>query len=152
MNEPAPWTRSDKLPADEWPPDMVAALFGLRGRIGRGRYWIGIGVVVGFLFVTVVFLAQGMSPTGGGGAEILAFPAFFAALWVHAAVTIKRLRDMGWSTWLYLGLMAAFAGALYVGTEAAEASGGASLLLVVLVLALPGVVQTRPPDAEPPAP
>jgi uncharacterized membrane protein YhaH (DUF805 family) len=149
MNEPAQWTRSDKLPADELPPDIVATLFGLRGRIGRGRYWIGIGVVVGFLFVTVVFLAQGMSPTGGGGAEVLAFPAFFAAVWVHAAVTIKRLRDMGWSVWLYLGLMAVFVGALYVGTEAAEATGGASLLLVVLVLALPGVAQTREVETPP---
>jgi uncharacterized membrane protein YhaH (DUF805 family) len=162
MTEMAPPTRADKstagnlpaeaLPADELPPDMVSTLFGLRGRIGRGRYWVGVGVVAALLFVTVVFLAQGMSPTGGGGAEVLAFPAFFAALWVHAAVTIKRLRDMGWSAWLYLVLMAAFAGAVYVGTEAAEATGGASLLFVVLVFALPGVAKPQARDADHPAP
>jgi uncharacterized membrane protein YhaH (DUF805 family) len=157
MNAPAPSTRSDQLPADQLPaeeprPDIVSTLFGLRGRIGRGRYWIGIGVVSVFLFVTVVFLGQGMMPTGDGGAVVLAFPAFFAALWVHAAVTIKRLRDMGWSAWLYLVLMAVFVGAIYVGTEAVEVTGGLSLLLVVLVLALPGMAKPHTREAGPPAP
>jgi uncharacterized membrane protein YhaH (DUF805 family) len=132
-------------------PGVVDMLFGFRGRIGRGRYWIGIGVVVGFLFLTIVFLAMGISPTGGGGAEVLAFPAFFAGLWVHAAVTVKRLRDMGWSAWLYLVLMAVFAGSVYVGVEAAEVTGGLSLAIVVLVLAVPGLGQTRAGEAESPA-
>jgi uncharacterized membrane protein YhaH (DUF805 family) len=129
--------------ADEPSPDLVSTLFGFRGRIGRGRYWAGIAVVTGFLLLTIVFLATAMNPTGGGGGVVLAFPALLTALWVHAAVTIKRLRDMGWSAWLYLGLVVAFAGASYAGTEAAEATGGLSLLLVALVLAVPGVVQTR---------
>jgi len=142
---------SSPTPADEPSPSLGSALFGFRGRTGRGRYWIGIVLVVGFLFLTMTFFAIAMNPTGGGeGLEVLAFPAFFAAVWVHAAVTIKRLRDMGWSAWLYLGVVAVLVGSIYVG-DAAEAASGLSLPFVILVLALPGVARPRTPEAQSPA-
>ena len=72
---------------EESSPNVVSTLFSLRGRVGRGRYWVGIAVVLAFLLLTTVFLATALNPTGGGGGVPLAIPAFFAALCAHAAVT-----------------------------------------------------------------
>jgi uncharacterized membrane protein YhaH (DUF805 family) len=125
-------------------PGVVGMLFGVRGRIGRGRYWIGVAVVVALLFVAMVFVATAMNPTGGGGGVLFGLVVICTALWVHAAVTIKRLRDMGQSAWLYAGLVAVLIASLYVGVEAAEATRGLSLGLTVVVLAVPGMVAGKP--------
>jgi uncharacterized membrane protein YhaH (DUF805 family) len=128
----------------EMSPGAAGMLFGLRGRIGRGRYWVGIAVVTGLLFLTMLFVGMAMNPTGGGGGVLIAVPVFFLALWVHAAVTIKRLRHMGYSGWLYAGVIAVLVGSLYAGIEAAEATHGLSLALTVIVLAIPGMIAKKP--------
>jgi uncharacterized membrane protein YhaH (DUF805 family) len=147
MTEPAQPARPG-----ETSPRVASLLFGFRGRIGRGRYWIGIAVVIALLFLATIFLAMAMDPKGSSsGGEILVFPALLAALWVHAAVTAKRLRDMGYSAWLHLGVVVAFGGALFVGIEAAEASGGLSVFLPLIVVLVPGLADTKAADADAPA-
>jgi uncharacterized membrane protein YhaH (DUF805 family) len=75
--------------------------FSYQGRIGRGQYWIGLGICLIVLFAALTMLATAMKPTGGG-APFLAIPCMMLFFWIHSLFTIKRLRDMGWSGWYYL--------------------------------------------------
>lgn len=123
-------------------PDLFSVLFRLGGGIGRGRYWIGIAVAIILMAAALGFAATAMSPTGGG-APLMAIPCFLTALWVHAAVTIKRLRDMGYSGRAYVAVAALVLILLYAGIEAIEVGGSVLLLMILALLAAPGLVAKR---------
>ncbi len=88
--------------ADEAPQSWgwLNILFGFRGRIGRGRYLVGLAIALTTLFLALASFAQAMNPTGPSGDAILAVPLVLVFLWIHLAITIKRFRDAGGSAWL----------------------------------------------------
>lgn len=149
MSEPVPPT-TEIAPLDATNPSS-SLLFGFRGRIGRRGYWIGIAVMIALLLVAVMFAAAAMNPTGGG-APVLAVPLFFAALWVHAAVTVKRVRDMGVAVGLYLVIVVLFLVTLYAAIEFGEVTGGLSLTIPVFILAAPGILDKKAAGGESPLP
>ena len=137
MTEPA-----QPAVADENRIDPVTALFGFRGHIGRVGYWIGIAVMIALMIAALMFAAAAMNPTGGG-APVLAIPIFLMALWVPAAVTVKRLRDMGYSASLYGVIVGVMLAMMFAGIEAIEVGGVMLFFFILVVLVVPGLVDKR---------
>lgn len=95
----------------------LALLFRYSGRITRRSYWIGFVFILLAIGIVAVAVAPYFSASGGTSidrAETLVAFAFF--LWVHSAVTIKRLHDLNRPTWHYLfyGLLPIFLTTLLV--------------------------------------
>ena len=72
----------------------VHVLTGFSGRIGRGTFWLGSLVLLLVLMASIVGLAGLMRPTGATQGELtLLYASLFVALWVSAALIVKRLHD-----------------------------------------------------------
>jgi uncharacterized membrane protein YhaH (DUF805 family) len=127
---------------DESRIDPVIALFGFRGRIGRGGYWTGIAMMIVLMLAALGFAAAAVNPTGGG-APLLAIAVFLTALWVHAAVTVKRLRDMGYPAGLYGVIVVVMLVMMFADVEAIEAGGIMLFFFILVVLAVPGLIDKR---------
>lgn len=69
--------------------DWPGLFLSLRGRIGRGAFWLGFGLVV------AAGVALGMIPAAG---PWLVLPL----IWPQVALHAKRLHDMGRSAWWML--------------------------------------------------
>jgi uncharacterized membrane protein YhaH (DUF805 family) len=88
-----------------------ALLFGFKGRIGRGRYWLG-SLVMGPLVAAAtgaLALAQLLGPNLPPPEQItepivlLALsPAIVLAIWMFLALSVKRCHDHGKSGWLVI--------------------------------------------------
>ena len=120
--------------------------FSYRGRIGRGQYWIGLGIGLLILFAALAMLASGMNPTGGG-APFLAIPCLMLFFWIHSIVAIKRLRDIGLSGWYYLVFgIAPFA---FLALTLGYIGLIDPIIAIVFfgLLVLPGLLPGKPADA-----
>ncbi len=92
---------------------MMNMLFGLKGRIGRGSWWLAqlIAIPIVYLFGFTALAGLGMTiPDGGepdaatGGGIILAILlALVIAIWINVASTVKRFHDRGKSgAWFFI--------------------------------------------------
>jgi uncharacterized membrane protein YhaH (DUF805 family) len=89
----------------------LALPFRYSGRIGRRDYWIGFAIVLVVAGGLAAAFAPYFSTTGGTGMDrAKTFAAFALFLWVHSAVTVKRLHDLNRPAWHYLfyGLLPIF--------------------------------------------
>jgi len=124
---------------------LLPLLFSFRGRIARGRYWIGVTAAIGLGLLTLGLASTAMNPTGGGGAAILAIPLLLLFVWIFLAVATKRMRDAG----LPRGLspLYALAPLLWVATtlEFIEKLGLLVALVLIVLILLPGILPTRAP-------
>jgi uncharacterized membrane protein YhaH (DUF805 family) len=93
----------------------VNLLFGFNGRIGRGKYWLGILVTIlvtgaafaaAFSFIDVQSLAnsdpEAMDPQATQQMLLLMYAAMIPGAYISLAVFAKRLHDMGYTGWLSL--------------------------------------------------
>jgi uncharacterized membrane protein YhaH (DUF805 family) len=120
------------------------------GRMGRRGYWIGISIA-GLLLLGAFFLLVHASNPKGRGDDTLVVALMLVLLalffWIHALVTVKRLRDAGQPAWTcVIYVFGAIAWAALVGssTESAVAA-----LVGVVILVLPGFYKREPdPAAE----
>jgi uncharacterized membrane protein YhaH (DUF805 family) len=135
--------------SNSWPPALpyLSALISFRGRMGRLGYSIGISIAGLLLAGGFWAFVRASTPNVIGDAAPLALVLLVLFLWVHSAVTIKRLRDAGMPAWHYLlyvfGLIAWL---VLVGPIKSEA-----LILVglVAIFVLPGFYKSKPdPAAE----
>jgi uncharacterized membrane protein YhaH (DUF805 family) len=117
--------------------------FGFRGRLGRTKYFIGLAAVFVALVGTVGFAALAMSSTGSGGLQIFAIPLFLLALWIFAAVTIKRLRDTALPRWTYALFIALPLAWIPLAIELAEASTLVSSALQFVLFIVPGLLSPK---------
>ncbi len=83
----------------------IGFLFSFKGRIGRNKFLIGLGVIVILGFCLLAAAASFMDPRGGPGLFIpLTVLLLIAIAWVHAAIVVQRLRDAeqpGWHYFIY---------------------------------------------------
>lgn len=140
---------------------VINLLFGYDGRIGRLSYWLGLATawaIIGF------FAAIAEDATAGTG-DIGRYVAFIfivgSFVWMHSAVTIKRLHDRGrpalWYVLYGIAPPALFIVATYFYTTGALAPAAilyvlsfAGLFWVIIELGLlPG---TAGPNRYGPAP
>ncbi len=81
----------------------LALPFRISGRISRRDYWIGFAIILAVLAVLVTFFSAYFSTTGGDNLDrIFSYLLFSLFLWIHFAVTVKRLHDLNRPTWHYL--------------------------------------------------
>jgi uncharacterized membrane protein YhaH (DUF805 family) len=77
-------------------------LLSFKGRIGRGQFAAGLGVIVVLAFCLLAAAANFMDPRGGPGLFIpLTIILLIAVAWIHSATVVKRLRDAGRPGWQY---------------------------------------------------
>src|SRR5262245_32982319 len=86
---------------------MLEALFFFTGRMGRLAYF-GWNVAA-IVLVTVASLGSGIFGVfalGSGASPVgliaIIAPVFVLAVWVSVALMAKRLRDMGFSPWIWI--------------------------------------------------
>lgn len=81
----------------------VHVLTGFHGRMGRRDFWIGSLSFLPIFVVLMFGLAGLMRPTGATQVETFAFYASqVVALWISAALIVKRLHDRNKSAFWYL--------------------------------------------------
>jgi uncharacterized membrane protein YhaH (DUF805 family) len=79
---------------------LLVLLFSFHGRIPRGRYWFGVLLLLALTVIMLMAFAPYLSTTGGTGADrAFSFAMLILTVWVFAAVSAKRLHDIGWSGW-----------------------------------------------------
>ena len=81
----------------------LALPFSYSGRIPRKDYWIGFVIALVVLGLVAAAFVPYFSTTSGTNSDrilVLAAAAFF--LWVHSAVTVKRLHDLNRPAWHYI--------------------------------------------------
>jgi uncharacterized membrane protein YhaH (DUF805 family) len=77
-------------------------LFSFKGRIGRGQFLIGFGVIVALAVCLLAAAAGFMDPRGGVRLFIsLTILFLIAVAWIHCAIVVKRLRDAGFASWYW---------------------------------------------------
>jgi uncharacterized membrane protein YhaH (DUF805 family) len=81
-------------------PTSITAVLLFRGKIGKGKYFLGLVAVMLTLFLAFVSFASAMMPTGGGGGEMLVLPLLLVVIYLHLAIVSARLRDAERSAWL----------------------------------------------------
>ncbi len=81
---------------------VINLLFGYDDRIGRLQYWLGLMAAWAITGFFAAFAEEAVAGTGDIG-RYTAFVFIVATLiWVHSAVTVKRLHDRGRAAWWYL--------------------------------------------------
>jgi uncharacterized membrane protein YhaH (DUF805 family) len=81
-------------------PSLIVLLFSFHGRIPRSRYWFGVLLLLALTVIMLMAFAPYLSTTGGTGADrAFFFTMMILTIWVFAAVSAKRLHDIGWSGW-----------------------------------------------------
>lgn len=80
----------------------IGFLFNFKGRIGRGQFVGGLGVIVALAFCLLFAAASFMDPRGGPGLFIpITFILLIIVAWIHCAIVVQRLRDAGQPAWHY---------------------------------------------------
>lgn len=111
---------------------MLNLLFGVRGRIGRGSWWLAQFIAIPVIILVgmsglagTVSLADPDAPsamTGAAGFLIIAV-AVIATLWINVASTIKRFHDRGKSGWWFLIVFVPLIGGIWQLVECGFCSG-----------------------------
>jgi len=116
---------------------LLNVFFGIRGRIGRGQWWLfQIAVFIGMAVVHRVARAIGMpvdalsGPVGyvpensaSSGAALVVLTWAIALSWISVVTTIKRLHDRDKSGWWYLINFIPGLGFLWIVVECGLLSG-----------------------------
>lgn len=124
-------------------------LLTFRGRVSRGWYFLGLIGEIVFIFIALAAFAGLNNPTGGGSLGLTIVFAI-AALWVHMALVVGRLRDAGAP--VLLGIILALAPFVWIALTAEYIESLGVLMLIVLLafFLLPGLFK-RPPNELPKA-
>jgi uncharacterized membrane protein YhaH (DUF805 family) len=81
----------------------LKSLIGFRYRTGPLQYFLGLVIALGFLFFAIgSFTETHMNPTGATSNDGATAFALFAFAWVHAAITVNRLRDAAMPWWVHV--------------------------------------------------
>jgi uncharacterized membrane protein YhaH (DUF805 family) len=81
---------------------VINLLFGYDGRISRLYCWLGLLAFCAIISFFVVFADEAVVGTGDIGRYVALAFIVGIGIWMHSAVTIKRLHDRDKSAWWYL--------------------------------------------------
>jgi uncharacterized membrane protein YhaH (DUF805 family) len=78
-------------------------LLSFKGGIGRQQFFVGLLILVGLAFGLLFAAASFMDPRGGPGLFIpITIVLLIAVAWIHSALVVKRLRDIGYPAWYWI--------------------------------------------------
>jgi len=90
------------LPARSRFGTVLNLLFGYDGRIGRLHYWLGLMAAWAITGFFAAFAEDAVAGTGDIGRYVIFVFIIGMLIWIHSAVTVKRLHDRDRSAWWYL--------------------------------------------------
>ena len=82
--------------------DIVLLLFDPSGRIDRGEFWKGHGLLVAAVLALLALLFASADTTYELLLSFFIFPALVVLVWPAWALWIKRMRDLALSPWVLL--------------------------------------------------
>ncbi len=82
--------------------DIVLLLFDPSGRIDRGEFWKGHGLLMVAVLVLLALLFASAYTTYAGLLSFFIFPALVVLVWPAWVLWIKRMRDLALSPWVLL--------------------------------------------------
>jgi uncharacterized membrane protein YhaH (DUF805 family) len=89
---------SNPKPASGVSENRSRSLVKLQGRFARRHFWLGALGVLALWILMFIPLVEMSRPTGSGG-EAMALLILIPLLWLHCALVVLRLHDLGWSGW-----------------------------------------------------
>lgn len=81
---------------------LISLLFGYDDRIGRVQYWAGLAAAWLIVIGLVAVVEDAVAGTGDIGRYVAFMVIVGTFIWIHSAVTIKRLHDRDRSALWYL--------------------------------------------------
>lgn len=106
-------------------PIRLATLFGFSGRLRRRHYWLGI-VPIGILFIiTSGIVSAAEEDPSLACLQFIAVIASILAMWIAAALTVRRFHDRGKSGWWAWILFVPIIGPFWILIDAGFLAGTA---------------------------
>jgi uncharacterized membrane protein YhaH (DUF805 family) len=114
---------------------MILKLFGFKGRIGRGMWWLaqlvaipiiylgGASLVLGLVAAGPAQTAQELNLAWGGSMVLILIATIIIGVWINFSSTIQRYHDRGKSGFWSLMLFVPFIGFILVIIECGFCSG-----------------------------
>lgn len=97
--------------------DITSLLFSFAGRINRGKYWLGVVIlIVVYIIIGVIgAVTGGMSADGmpSGAVGIVLLLIYIATIWPSLALGVKRFHDRNKSGWWVLIALVPIIGGLW---------------------------------------
>ena len=117
--------------------------------MGRLGYWIGSSVAGFILIGAVLLLARASDPKAMGGDSlvvVLMLVLLVLFFWVHALVSVKRLRDAGHPAWTYaVYVFGALAWLVLIGSS--DIPMAVAIVGSAIILVLPGLYKGKSDSA-----
>ena len=124
----------------------LAYLFNFKGRIGRNKFFGGLGVIIALLICLFVAAANFMDPRGGFGLFIPLTIIFLILIaWIHSAIVVQRLRDAGHPGWQYF-IFGPGPFVLLLGAEMLGSLWFAAFLAFLALIVAPALFPTKPAE------
>lgn len=105
-------------------------LFGLKGRIGRAKWWGGQAIIIALLIGMLVFVGETIPDSVANatpGQQLSSYAVIIVALllsiWINLATAIKRFHDRNKSGWWFLIGFIPFVGAFWLLFECGIRAG-----------------------------
>jgi len=117
----------------------VDLLFGYDGRIGRLHYWLGLMAAWAITGFFAAFAEEAVAGTGDIGRYVAFVFIVGTLIWVHSAVTVKRLHDRGRPAWWYL-LYGVAPPALFIAATYFYTTNVLALASTLYVLSFAGLI------------
>ncbi len=111
---------------------MLNLLFGVRGRIGRGSWWLAQFIAIPVIVLMgmgglagIVGLDEGAPPSNAAGAMgfLVIAVAVVASIWINIASTVKRFHDRGKSGFWFLVVFIPLIGGIWQLVECGFCTG-----------------------------
>jgi uncharacterized membrane protein YhaH (DUF805 family) len=118
---------------------VVNCLFGYDGRIGRLLYWLGLLAAWAIPGLFAAVADDVVAGTGDIGRYLALMFIIGTLLWIHSAVTVKRLHDRDKSAAWYL-LYGIVPPGLFVAAIAVYSQGASALTWALLGLSIIGLI------------
>src|SRR5262245_60764880 len=134
--------RLTEVPAKSRFSAVINLLFDYDGRIGRLYYWLGLVAAWAITGLSLTVVEDAVAGTGDIGRQVAIAVIVGTLVWMHSAVTVKRLHDRDKSAWWYLLYGVAPAGLFISGIYlyAGRVLDVASMLLLVAIAGLIWVI------------
>jgi uncharacterized membrane protein YhaH (DUF805 family) len=131
--------RLTEVPARSRFSSIIHLLFGYEGRIGRLYYWLGLMAAWAITGLFAAFAEDATAGTGDIGRYVAFVVIVGTLVWIHSAVTVKRLHDRGRSAWWY-ALYGLAPPALFVAATYFYTKNVLELASILFVLSIAGLI------------
>src|SRR5688500_7478505 len=116
-----------------------------KGHIGRGQFFAGLGVIAGLGVVMLFAAANFMDSRGWPGLFIpITIVLLISVAWIHSAILVKRLRDVGIPAWCWFIFGPGPFVLLLMAAEYLKAFWWLAVLAALAIFVAPALIPGKP--------